>query len=148
MRLLIISLLIILSCSLIAQTDDSTKFKNQSKELIDESNSSNESKSKFTVIEQMPEYKGGKKKLVQDINAKLDFDKSINGSIIVNFSVASNGKAYGFKSLRGISENIDDQIINILITLQNWTPAQNRRQKIECELNIKIIVEKGKVKNK
>jgi len=148
MRHLLISLLIILSCSLIAQPNDSTKYENQSKELIDDTNSSNNGTTKFTFIEQMPEYKGGKKKMIHDINAKLDIDKSINGNLIINFSVASTGKASGFKSLRGISENVDDQIINILSTLQNWTPAQNRRQKIECELNIKIIVEKGKVKNK
>jgi len=132
MRFIIIPFLSIVISSSFAQSNDSSAI--------------DKDKVIYKIIEHMPEYEGGNKKMIKDLNSKIELDKTISGVILTAFIIDSNGKAHGFKSLKGISEEIDNKVINALKSLQNWTPAVTNGKKIECDYNLKAIIEKGKIK--
>ena len=133
MRFVFLSIFILLTNIISAQNYDSTK--------------SNIKEQKFIVIEKVAEYKGGLKKLKQDLNNSVTLSKYTNGSTYINYTIYTNGRAFDFESLKGLSEEPNNKIILALKELQNWTPAITRGQKIKHKQTIKITVKKGKIQN-
>lgn len=99
----------------------------------------------FTIVETMPEYKGGLQQLENKLNDKLDFDKDINGTIFISIYINCKDKAYGFQVLKGIDKKTDNMLIKELQNLQNWTSGIQRNKKVDCHKNVGFKIKKGKV---
>ena len=133
MRFIILSIFLLFTNIISAQNYDSTK--------------SNIKEKKFIVIKKVAEYKGGLKKLKRDLNNSVTLSKSTNGITYINFTVDTNGRAFGFEVLKGLSEEPNNKIISALKELQLWIPAVFRGQKIKQNYIIKITIKKGTIKN-
>ncbi len=142
---LIFLLLIFLNYLTFAQSQDSINVIEEAKTNHPDSSKSNNIKYKYVPIQKKPEYKGGIKKLKKDLSKKVIFDKSINGNVLINFKIGVSGKSFGFVCLKGISNEIDNEIILALKNLQFWVPAINRDEKIETGNLLIITIKNGEI---
>lgn len=99
----------------------------------------------FTVVEIMPEYKGGFEQLETRLNENLTFGKEISGTIYINAIINCKDHAYAFQVLRGIDEQTDKKVIQELETLQNWTSGIHNSKPIDCQKIIGLKIKKGRI---
>ncbi len=99
----------------------------------------------FTVVEIMPEYKGGFEQLELKLNENLTFEKEISGTIYINVNINCKNHAYAFQVLRGIDEQTDKKLIQELETLQNWTSGIQNSKPVNCIKTIGVKIKKGRI---
>lgn len=97
----------------------------------------------YSVVEKMPEYKGGFKQLALDLKENLVFDKKVSGSVYINAFINCENSAYAFKILRGINEQTNNQLTQELEKLQNWTSGIHNNNPVDCQFLIGIEIKKG-----
>lgn len=100
----------------------------------------------FKVVEQPPEYRGGLKKLVSELNQALIIDKKINEQFVVNFTVNCKGKAFGFQIIRGSKHEITEETLGALENLQNWQAGKQGGKEIDFFIAYQFKIKKGKIK--
>ncbi|MGE5457150.1 MAG: TonB family protein [Methanococcaceae archaeon] len=79
-------------------------------------------------LEQMPKYKGGDKKLLQDItnNAiypKVSRDLGIKGKVIVRFKINKLGNISDIDVIQGVNGELNKEAVRVVGTLKKFTPA-------------------------
>lgn len=82
----------------------------------------------YSVVQKMPEYKGGESALMQYISQNLKYPESawqnkITGKVILQFVVTKTGSIGGVKVLRGISSDCDEEAIRVIKSLPDWIPG-------------------------
>ncbi|MCD7933501.1 MAG: energy transducer TonB [Tannerellaceae bacterium] len=73
----------------------------------------------FTVVDQMPRFPGGEDELMKFINTNIVYPASakeakIQGRVVVNFIVEKDGTLSNFKVVRSVSEDLDNEAVNVL----------------------------------
>ncbi|AWI26842.1 hypothetical protein [Flavobacterium pallidum] len=86
--------------------------------------------------------------LVQRLNASIPFDKSISGEVRLLFTINCEAEAYGFQTIKGISEEIDNQIIESLEKMQSWIAGIQNGKPIDTMYSLILSIKKGKFKSK
>jgi len=98
----------------------------------------------FVVVEEMPEYPGGKpamsKYVAENIqyptNAYLD---QIEGRVYLTFVVEKNGEITDVRSLRGIGHGCDEEAIRIVQNMPNWNPGKQRGIPVRVQYNLPVL---------
>lgn len=101
----------------------------------------------FTITEQMPTYEGGVEQLEQDLNAALALDKRTKAKVVVFFTVNCEGKLFGVR-LREEDEQeaLAMRVADELLQLQNWKPARQREQLVDCFQILAFKIRREKMK--
>jgi len=89
----------------------------------------------YNVIDQMPEFPGGEKALLDYIARNLKYPietqrKGIQGKIIVRFVVNKSGKVENAKVIRGLEENADAEGLRVINSLPDWIPGSQKGKKV------------------
>ena len=79
-------------------------------------------------LEQMPKYKSGDQKLLQDISNNLKYPKMsrdlrIQGTVIVRFSINKLGSISNIEVLQGINPELNKEAVRVIGTLKKFQPA-------------------------
>ena len=82
----------------------------------------------FTIIETMPEFPGGLKKLHKIIEKNIRYPESakqerIGGKVLTQFVIDTTGNVTDIKIVEGIREDIDREAIRLVSLLNGWTAA-------------------------
>jgi hypothetical protein len=94
-----------------------------------------------------PEFPGGKIALFQFIHDRLkietgDLGDGIRTKILIQFTIKENGKLEDTKVMRGISEKVDNKVVQIFEEMPNWKPAylygKPIRQRYTYPINIEL----------
>lgn len=96
----------------------------------------------YTEIETKPEYKSGIMafyKYVQK-NYRLPNQQGLKGKVYVTFVVDKDGKIVEPKVLRDLGYGTGEEAIRILNNCDNWTPAEQRGQKVRCTYSLPISI--------
>ena len=96
------------------------------------------------TIEVPPEYIGGQQQLNADITRYLVYpekakERNIQGNVIVQFEVDTNGKVQNAKVLEGIIPCMDSAAVNVVNFLNNWKPGQLNGVPVKATLTVQII---------
>lgn len=83
----------------------------------------------FCYVGQMPEFPGGKKKLVAFAKRQLKYPKTavkdnVEGSVILQFVIDKNGKVTDKHILKSVREDIDSVCLRMLNQMPDWKPAR------------------------
>lgn len=83
----------------------------------------------FTSVEQMPVYPGGDDALRADINKSIRYPQSamengIEGKVIVQFVVRTDGSIGEVKVVRGKNPELDNEAKRVIKTLKKFTPGK------------------------
>lgn len=97
----------------------------------------------FTVVEQMPEFPGGKEALFAYIGKNLKYpeqaqEEGIEGVVYVTFVVETDGKITGVQVLRGIGGGCNEEAVRVVSGMPNWTPGMQAGKAVRVKYNLPI----------
>ncbi|MFZ6014193.1 MAG: TonB family protein [Bacteroidota bacterium] len=84
-----------------------------------------------TVVDTMPEYRGGYEGMMRAIKNTMRYPASarrqgIDGIVYVSFIIDKQGRASDVRVIRGISLDCDAEASRVVSTLNDWTPGKHR----------------------
>lgn len=103
----------------------------------------------YTVDEIPPKFRGGPKEFVKLLNEHVDIFPSINpangiprGKLLVSFVVHENGKLSDYSLDRGVTKNVDRQVLDLVRkTSGGWDPAVKKGKKVTIRHTLPINFE-------
>ena len=92
--------------------------------------------------ETMPEFKGFKKYLAQNIKyPRIDVAAGNEGTVYVQFVINKFGEVKDAKIIRGISPTLDAEALRVVKKMPNWTPGETAGVKMNVRLKLPIKFE-------
>lgn len=84
----------------------------------------------FTIVEQMPEFPGGKEAFSQFIAKHIKYPQSlveqgVEGNVYIRFIVHSNGALSSFQVLRSPNPELSKEGLRLMKLMPNWVPGKN-----------------------
>jgi len=103
-----------------------------------------ENKKIYTVVEKMPEYPGGEKKLMEYLAMNLKYPAEARknnqqGTTIVQFVVNTQGKIENAKVLRSISTSLDQEALRVINAMSEWVPGEQNGKKVAVYYTLPIL---------
>ncbi|HKR04795.1 MAG TPA: TonB family protein [Bacteroidia bacterium] len=97
----------------------------------------------FTIVENMPQFPGGKDALEKYIHTNLKYpaetrNKGIEGNVYVTFTLDTLGKPFDVKLLRGLETSLDQEAISLIKNMPNWSPGSQNGHKVKMQYNQQI----------
>jgi TonB family protein len=107
------------------------------------SNSSQEPKEIFTVVEEQPGFPGGDEARIKFLQSNLKYPEEakelgIQGEVYMTFVVETDGSLTDIKVLRGIGGGCDEEAIRIIKNMPKWIPGKQRGVPIRVQFNLPI----------
>ena len=101
------------------------KIKNNTESTTTE----NDTEQVFTAVEQMPQFPGGDAALMKFISNNINYPQEayqngIQGRIIVQLVVKSDGSVGDVKVIRSVDASLDREAIRVCKSLPNFTPGR------------------------
>ena len=105
--------------------------------------SSSANSNAMTVVEQMPEYIGGDKALMNFIAKNLRYpnearEKNIQGIVIVNIIISTKGNVMFPYVKKGIGGGCDEEALRIIRSMPAWNPGKQNGKPVLVRYNIPI----------
>jgi len=102
-----------------------------------------ESKSIFTVVEEIPSFPGGEaernKFLAENIvYPQQAVENGIQGTVYVSFIVNSDGKIEDVKILRGIGSGCDEEALRVLKMMPPWHPGKQNGRTVRVRYTMPV----------
>lgn len=106
-------------------------------------------KEPYTIVEEMPEFPGGKEALFAYIGKELKYPaEDVEGVVYVTFVVEADGSITGVKVLRGIGHGCDEEAVRVVSGMAKWKPGKQRGEAVRVKYNLpiryKLAADKGK----
>jgi TonB family protein len=114
----------------------------------------------FEVVEQMPEYPGGEKAMIEFIRKNFNYpkeakEKGIEGRVLISFVVSEDGSVSDIKPLlkpeRQLGHGLEEEAMRVVSKMPNWKPGYQKGKavKVQYILPIQCLLSKDdKSKNK
>jgi len=105
----------------------------------------------FIVVEKMPEFPGGYDSLMQFINTRAVYtedaiSEQVSGRVFVSFFIEVDGSVSEPKVLRGLHPDLDSISLDIINSMPNWIPGEQRGKPAKCRYNLPIRFDYYKAK--
>jgi protein TonB len=102
---------------------------------------SEEAEPPFVIVEQMPQFPGGEKELMNFIKNNLRYpvlaqEMGISGVVIINFVIDKEGGISDIKISRGIGSGCDEEAIRVLKLMPKWTPGRQGGRTVRVAYNL------------
>lgn len=97
----------------------------------------------FTVVEQMPQFVGGQRALMQYLEQNMKYPRSamdagIEGVVYVTFVVDPDGRINDPKVVRGIHPACDEVALEAVRNMPRWIPGSQRNASVPVQYNLPI----------
>lgn len=97
----------------------------------------------FTVVESMPEFKGGMQQLYTYLGTNIKYpvmakESGIQGKVYVTFVVERDGSITDVKVLRGIGGGCDEEAIRVVGGMPRWKPGKQRGKPVRVQYNLPV----------
>ena len=84
----------------------------------------------FVVVEEMPEFPGGVAKMNEYLGKNIIYpeyavNNNIEGRVIVEFIVNTDGTITSTKVKRGVHESLDNEALRVVKSMPKWKPGKN-----------------------
>lgn len=99
--------------------------------------------SDMKVIEQQPEFPGGRAALMQYLMQNLQYPETarkinVEAIALVSFTVDKNGDIRNAKSLKNIGYGIDKEALRVVNEMPKWNPAVQNGKPVEMEYTLEV----------
>lgn len=106
-------------------------------------NSGNKIEETFIVVEEMPEFPGGSKAMMQFLKDNITYPKqavkdSVQGTVYINFIVEADGRISHARVLRGIGTECDKEALRVVNLMPAWKPGKQRGKNVRVGYNLPI----------
>ena len=97
----------------------------------------------FEVVEEQPEFVGGKANLFEYIGKKIQYpemakENSIQGKVFVQFTVWKDGTIRDVKVVKGVHKTLDKEAIRVVKTMPKWKPGKQRGKAVNVKFTLPI----------
>ena len=95
----------------------------------------------FMVVEEMPEFPGGKEAFTKFQLTNLKYPKTaidVEGKVILNFIVTKEGKVENIIVMRGIGYGCDEEAVKLMLNSPDWKPGKQRGRLVNTKMAIAI----------
>jgi periplasmic protein TonB len=98
----------------------------------------------FTIVEKMPEFKGGTealKKFIQDhlVYPKEAIEANVQGNTYVKFVVRADGQLTNFEVLRSMHPSMKIAALDVVkLTAGDWTPGEQNGKKVDVYYTLPV----------
>ncbi|MBL4715862.1 MAG: hypothetical protein COA57_15655 [Flavobacteriales bacterium] len=97
----------------------------------------------FTIVEQMPEFKGGQSALFRYLADNIKYPSQakangIQGRVYVSFVIDKTGNVTNAKILRGIGGGCDQESLRVVNAMPKWIPGKQRGKLVVVQYNLPI----------
>jgi TonB family protein len=97
----------------------------------------------YVVTEEVPQYEGGPKAILDFLAANLKYPESakkagIEGKVYVNFVVDAQGKVTLAKIMRSASPSLNDEALRLVNLMKNWKPARQNGEPRSAAVTLPI----------
>ena len=123
------------------EADDATEFE----EYVppEEEEEDVEEQTIFQVVENMPEFPGGRSALMKYLATNIKYppyakEAGIQGRVFINFVVETNGSITNVKVLRGIGGGCDEEAIRVVKGMPKWSPGMQRGKPVRVSFNLPV----------
>lgn len=102
-----------------------------------------EKKTPSTIVEQMPQFPGGEKRMMYYLSHYTKYQKQaitdkLEGTVEVNFMVNKRGKVERVKILKGANPLLDAEAYRVVNSMPYWTPGKQNGAPVEVYYTIPI----------
>lgn len=97
----------------------------------------------YKVVEYMPEFPGGMNSLLDYIAKNIKYPeeaqkKGINGRVILQFIVNTDGSLSDFKIIRGVDPQLDAEALRVVKSMPKWTPGKDKGKVVPVYYTVPI----------
>ncbi len=97
----------------------------------------------YIVVENMPEFPGGRKALFKYLSDNIKYPESakkkgIHGRVFINFTVEKDGSISDVKILRGIGGGCDEEAIRVVKAMPKWKPGEQDGKVVRVDFNLPV----------
>ena len=97
----------------------------------------------FQIVEEMPEYPGGDKKLLEYVAKSVKYpqiarESGIQGRVFVNFVIEPDGSVSNVKVLRGIGGGCDEEAVRVIKSMAKWKPGKQRGKAVRVTYTLPV----------
>ena len=98
----------------------------------------------FDTVDQMPEFPGGKQKLLEFISNHLKYpailqDGDIQGKVICRIIVSKTGKVEKCEVVRSLERTCDNEALRVLKTLPEFIPGKLKGKNVNVWYTIPVV---------
>jgi TonB family protein len=115
------------------------------KEIQDKANltGSKTEKNLFTVVEELPEFPGGKINLSLWLSQNTKYpveagDKKITGKVFVDFVINRKGKVSGIKVYKPVHPLLDAEAIRVISSMPDWKPGTQSGNPVDVSIRLPV----------
>lgn len=97
----------------------------------------------FTVVEDMPEFPGGKDAFYAYIGNNIKYpvkakENGTSGTVFITYVVEKDGSISNVSVLRGIGDGCDEEGVRVVKGMPNWKPGKQRGKAVRVQYNLPI----------
>lgn len=97
----------------------------------------------FMVVEEMPEFPGGTGEMMKFLARNIKYpakaqEAKIQGRVIVQFVVKSDGSTSDFEVKRSVSPSLDAEAIRVLSEMPKWKPGKQRGRAVNVKFTLPV----------
>lgn len=94
--------------------------------------------SAMTLVEEMPEFRGGEEKLIAYLKSSTVGRHDMRGTVYVNFIISPSGKIMFPYVTRGINKTLDKEALEIIRNMPPWTPGKEKGKAVYVRSNLPV----------
>lgn len=96
-----------------------------------------------TIVEDMPQFKGGVNQLYLYLNNNLVYPKAalrmgISGTVYVNFTVAKDGSLENVNVIKEVDPLLDREAVRVVKSMPNWIPGKQKGKAVKVSYNLPV----------
>ena len=97
----------------------------------------------YQVVEKMPEFPGGKQRLLDWVMKNIQYpvearEMGIEGRVIVQFVVNKSGKAVEPVVVHSLHHLLDDEVIRLIESMPTWKPGKEKGVPVRVQYTMPI----------
>ena len=97
----------------------------------------------FDVVEQMPDFPGGAVEMMKFLSENVKypeeaFSKGIEGRVIANFIVETDGTITNVKVIKKVSDEIDAEAVRLIKSMPKWKPGMQNGKPVRVKYTIPV----------
>lgn len=97
----------------------------------------------FDQTETPPQFPGGETQLGQYIADHLDYPDEayragIEGTVLVKFYVERDGRITNIAVKQGVSPELDQEAVSLVMDMPNWTPGTRGRTRVRSQMMLPV----------
>ena len=97
----------------------------------------------FMVVEQMPEFPGGIKELMDYLGTNVKYPenamkKNVQGRVVVQFVVEKDGSLSEASVIRSIDPDLDAEALRVVQTMPKWKPGMQKGQAVRVKYTLPV----------